>query len=144
MLKISVYLCPSVVFFSVSNLYRFILVNLYSRKVVSMAFSVKKLGISLSLDHHDQLLLVYLFLLFSGFQAWWSLIGLILYCFMHFSYGGSGTFQRPPRMNEKPGNIWDIIIVFSGITGIILMAGGLLHHVLSFAGKLHLLFPGQG
>lgn len=90
-----------------------------------MARRMKRLGTNLSIDHHGQGILLIALGLFFAVRAWWSLLGLLLYCVMHFSYGGAGTFQRPPRANDNPDGIVDVVIVSLGLCGIGLMVFGL-------------------
>ncbi len=64
-------------------------------------------------------------LFFVILQAWWSLPGLVLYGIMHFQYGGSGTFQRPPRGEGKEATVADAAFVVLGILGLVLMIAGI-------------------
>ncbi len=86
---------------------------------------LKRLGLMLSLGHHSQGLLLVLAVFFLLIKAWWSLPGLVLYGIMHFQYGGSGTFQRPPRDDQRSATIADLFYVTVGIGGLALMVTGL-------------------
>ncbi|MBD3308369.1 hypothetical protein GF339_18180 [candidate division KSB3 bacterium] len=86
--------------------------------------ALKRLGILLSLDHHNQVVLLVLAQVFVISRAWWSLPGLVLYALMHFQYGGAGTFQNPPRADERPATLVDVFFVMLGMGGLGLMIVG--------------------
>lgn len=85
-------------------------------------------GESLSIDHHDQgPALMGLLSLALMYRSPLMLAALVMYLIMHFSYGGSGTFQRPPRLGKAPGLI-DIFLVLLGITGLLAYVGLILYY----------------
>jgi hypothetical protein len=85
----------------------------------------KNLGQRLSLDHHSQGMLVAAAIFFIIIRAWWSLPGLVLYGIMHFQYGGTGTFQNPPRNDDRPATMADVAYVVMGLLGLAIMLAGI-------------------
>lgn len=90
---------------------------------------IKRLGQRLSLDHHNQGLLIAAAVFFFIIRAWWSLPGLILYGIMHFQYGGSGTFQHPPRSDDREATLADVAYVLIGLVGVALMVAGIARRI---------------
>ena len=95
-----------------------------------MLARLKRLGMRLSLDHHSQGLLLGLGVLFVVVWAWWSLLGLVVYAVMHFQYGGAGTFQHPPRENDNPATVADLLYVLIGVGGLILIVLGMAKRII--------------
>lgn len=103
-------------------------------KRVPMPKFIKRIGVTLSLDHHSQGLLLALAAILLVLRAWWSLPGLILYAIMHFQYGGASAFQHPPRDSPRPATIADLFYVTAGIAGLGLMATGVAKSVVAALG----------
>ncbi len=86
-----------------------------------MGRKLGSIGKKLSLDHHSQGLLFMLGLILLAAQAWWALLGLFLYGIMHFQYCGGGTFQRAVRDEDQQDSLVDLLYIFIGIGGLLLM-----------------------
>jgi hypothetical protein len=71
------------------------------------------------------MLLLMPFAIAASLQSGPMALGALLYAIMHFMYGGSGTFQRPPRLG-KAETALDILLVGARILGIGLMLVGLI------------------
>lgn len=101
------------------------------------ANALTRLAEELSIDHHSQgVAIPGLISVVILFRSPLMLAAMVAYLFMHFSYGGSGTFQKPLRIGSKKGLI-DILIVLTGIAGLLTYIGlALFFSVIWFRGIL--------
>lgn len=83
---------------------------------------IKALGQALSLNHHDQGMLLGFAFLCLCLRAWIALAGLVLYRIMNARYGGGSTFQSPLQSEPSPPAAWaDLLYVAIGLIGLLLL-----------------------
>jgi hypothetical protein len=101
--------------------------------IARVASALVSFGSEFTIDHHGQLGAFGLMIGGAVFLRS-PLMGLAVlgYAVMHFSYGGSGTFQRPIRLGASYG-IVDIGIVILGVISLMTYVITACYHVVSWA-----------